>query len=145
MSSRSTMSKVKIAGGVIVALLGLIAILTTVIGPHSVRSWVASRYSRVSTEGASAVYSAPSAPTRVADAITSDWAPASRLNAPDGVYLRYSDDVVAVVPATGGGSRIYIDPASRGYARWYGAVGGWWGTYGGPGQQFRGGGPGAGK
>lgn len=145
MTKRPALAKAKIAAGAIIALLGLIGILATVIGAHSVRSWVASHYTRVSTDGSSAVYSAPSTPSKVADAIVSDWSPANRLNAPDGVYLRYSDDVVAVVPAAGGGSRIYVDPAARGYSRWYGAVGGWWGTYGGPGQQFRGGGPGAGK
>jgi hypothetical protein len=52
--------------------------------------------------------------------------------------------MVVVVPMKGG-SRIYVDDAKSGYRRWYGHVGGWFGTYSGPAEGLRGGGPGTGK
>jgi hypothetical protein len=61
-----------------------------------------------------------------------------------GVFLRYSDDVVSVVPQSGG-SRIIVDDEDSGYRRNYLFVGGFWGTFSGRGQGFRGGGPGSGK
>ena len=43
------------------------------------------------------------------------------------------------------GSRIYVDDQRQGYNRWYPYIGGRWGTFSGPGETFRGGGPAAGK
>jgi len=62
-----------------------------------------------------------------------------------GVFLRYSKDYVGVVPDRGGGSKIYVDDERRGYAHFYPFIGGFWGSYSGRGESFRGGGPGAGK
>ena len=82
----------------------------------------------------------------MAASIAGKWKPAERLADPSGYFLRYRNDIVAVTAAPeGGGSRIFVDEERRGYARWYPYVGGYWGTYSGPGEGFRGGGPGAGK
>ena len=77
--------------------------------------------------------------------IAGAWKPADRLNDPSAIFLRYRGDYVAITPDSAGGSHIYVDDERRGYARWYPHVGGYWGTYSGPGEGIRGGGPGAGK
>ena len=70
--------------------------------------------------------------------------PADRRSTPEGHFLRYSDDMVGIVPAAGG-SKAYVADERGGYAFFGPYVGGWWGTYGGPGERFRGGGPAGGK
>lgn len=135
--------------GLVVLAVGLVfvALLATRLG--SVRGWIDDRYAKVEEPldpelDSSEVYAASAAPRVVASDIADRWKPAERLVDPSGVFLRYADEIVAVTPAEEG-SRIYVDDEENGYARWYGHVGGWWGTYSGPGESFRGGGPGAGK
>lgn len=127
------------------AVLGLVALLAGSRG--SPRQTIASRYELVDREGGgSAVYASSSKPRAVADEIAEEWRPAERINDPGGYFLRYGGAMVAVTAAPGGaGSRIYVDDDRRGYARWYPYVGGYWGTFSGRGEGFRGGGPGAGK
>jgi hypothetical protein len=134
----------KVVAAVAVVVLGVGAMALLFRG--SVRNWIDDRYTRVSSEagGRSVVYTSPKAASTVTGEITGRWKPGDRLANPSGNFLRYDDTVVAVTPS-GGGSRITVDDEDRGYARWYPFVGGWWGTYSGPGETFRGGGPGAGK
>jgi hypothetical protein len=136
----------KVAAAVALLVLGGGGLAALLLSAGSVRGWVGDRYPRVSSEagGQSVVYSSPKRPSAVAAEIADRWTPAQRLSDPSGVFLRYSDAVVAVTPS-GGGSRIYVDDADRGYARWFPFLGGFWGTYSGPAETFRGGGPGAGK
>jgi hypothetical protein len=131
--------------GIALGLLGLTAVFVGRSG--SPRTWVASHYTAVSSEGNSAVYRSDRKPSEVADEIKRRWKPVDSVVDPSGLYLRYSKDTIGVVPGEGGGSRIYVDDRNRGYARWFPYVGGYWGSYsgGGFGGGFRGGGPGAGK
>lgn len=136
--------KLAIAGGIaLVGVLGLVFVLTRV--GSSPREYVAQNYTRASSEdGESFVYTSPKQPGVVAEEITERWEPAERLVDPAGYFLRYSDTFI-VVTAEDPGSRIYVDDEDRGYARWYPFIGGYWGTFSGRGEGFRGGGPGAGK
>jgi hypothetical protein len=123
---------------------GLIRLLTTA---GSVSDYIRDEYRPVSrsADGRSEVYAAGTGPVQTADRIAGRWRPADRINDPGGVFLRYSALMVAVASDGARGSRIYVDPEREGYARWYPYVGGWWGTFSGTGEGFRGGGPGAGK
>lgn len=127
----------------VVALLVLVGGLASCGG--SVRGYVKDHYTKVSSRNGSDVYRTKDSVAKVTKDITDEWKPADRLTDPGGVFLRYRDDLVAVRPRTGGGSDITVDDADRGYAHWYPYVGGWFGTYSGRGEGFRGGGPGSGK
>lgn len=129
-----------IGGGLLAALGAVVLVGALLIGGTSPRGWIAGRYSRMGA----GTYQAAGSPTVVAAEISRKFRPADRAYDPAGIFLRYSDAVVAVL-ATGAGSRIVVDDADRGYRRWYPYVGGRWGGPGGRGALFRGGGPGAGK
>lgn len=135
-------AKLLLAG--LVAVIGLGALGLAASRTGGVRAYLADNYTRVSSQGDSAVYTSARNPVAVFDDIRSRHRPADLLVRPDGYYLRYADDIV-VVTADGPGSRIYIDDEDRGYAHWFPVVGGVWGTYRGSGDAFRGGGPGSGK
>lgn len=128
-------------------ILGLVLLLT---GSNSVRDTVRDKYRAAGQERVRGgdrptdVFTSTKPPTRVAKEIAKVNKPADRRVAQSGIFLRYSKDNVAVVPS-GRGSRIYLDDAKTGYIRNYGYIGGWWGSYSGPGEAFRGGGPGSGK
>lgn len=115
----------------------------------SVRSYVADNYDKGERQGEeekdAEVYTSGKKPTEVADDIAEHRKPGDRHTTPSGLFLRYSKDFVAVLPQEGGGSRILIEDEDRGYAHFYPILGGWWGSYGGRGETFRGGGPGGGK
>lgn len=115
----------------------------------SVRSYVADNYEAGSRQGPderrSEVYVSDEAPTKVAADIADNRKPGDRHTTPSGLFLRYSKDIVAVLPDSDGGSRILIEDEDSGYGHFYPLLGGWWGSYGGRGESFRGGGPGAGK
>jgi hypothetical protein len=96
-------------------------------------------------EGRSLVYRSDQPPTRTAADIAGARKPADRRTTASGVFLRYSNDFVGVVGDGRGGSRIMVDDERRGYSHFYPYVGGYWGTYSGRGESFRGGGPGGGK
>lgn len=137
-------------GGLAVAAFGLVLLASAFwIGSGSVRDHVAGNYTRVQNtdpayQGA-LVYHSDRPPARVVASITDKWKPARRHIDASAYFLRYNRDIVVVAPDPAGGSRIYVDDTNRGYARWYPYLGGHWGTYSGPGDEFRGGGPGAGK
>jgi hypothetical protein len=129
---------------------GLVALLGVLFGTKgSVRSYINGRYQRVEAEskGRSAVYTSSQSPAAVTKAISGKWKPAERINDPGGTFLRYSSAIVAVTAAGAGqtGSKIFVDDQRSGYNRWYPYIGGRWGTFSGPGETFRGGGPAAGK
>ena len=114
----------------------------------SVRDWVGDRYPLVrgtSRPGSSAEYRSPRSPVETAKEIAEARRPGERRVTPAGVFLRYDGDYVAVVPGARGGSRILIDDERRGYGHFFPYVGGYWGSYSGPAESFRGGGPGGGK
>lgn len=142
--------KVKLLAALGAAGVGLVALFGVLFGTKgSVRSYIAGKYQRVEAEskGRSAVYTSTQSPGVVAKSIASRWKPAERVNDPGGSFLRYRSAIVAVTAAAAGqtGSRIYVDDQRSGYNRWYPYVGGLWGTFSGPGETFRGGGPAAGK
>ena len=83
-------------------------------------------------------------PSALAAHLTKAHKPADEHTSPEGHFLRYSDDMVGIVPE-GGGSKAYLADERNGYAFFGPFVGGWWGTYGGRGETFRGGGPAGGK
>jgi hypothetical protein len=128
-------------------VVGVLGLVITMASTSDVRSHIASSYEEVRSErnGSSRVYRADAEPSEVVDQITDAWKPAERRFDVAGWLLRYQREIVAVTARDDGGSTIFVDAADRGYARWYPYVGGWWGPYSGPGEEFRGGGPGAGK
>lgn len=142
--------KVKLLAALAAAGVGGVALLGLLFGTKgSVRDHIAGRYQRVAAEskGKSVVYTAKQPPGEVVRSISSAWKPAERINDPGGYFLRYRSAIVAVTAAAAGqqGSRIYVDDQRQGYNRWYPYIGGRWGTFSGPGETFRGGGPAAGK
>ena len=136
---------------------GVVGLFLTMSSHGSVRDHIAKTYRQVGTEkppGGSSegrkqtlIYSSSKSITATAADISDHNKPADRRTTEAGAFLRYSDDVVSVVPPAGGsrGSRILVDDEEGGYHRNYGYVGGFWGTYSGPAGSFRGGGPGSGK
>ncbi|MGX6450136.1 DUF4247 domain-containing protein [Patulibacter sp. S7RM1-6] len=139
-------STLTLGGGVLVAVVALLVLVLGLAScGGSVRGYVRDHYAKVSSRNGSDVYRSNDAVAKVTKDIAGAWKPADRVTDPGGVFLRYRDDLVAIRPRTGGGSEITVDDAERGYAHWYPYVGGWFGTYSGPGEGFRGGGPGSGK
>jgi len=138
---------------------GVLGLIFTIASHSSVREDIDKTYTKVGTEQPpgkqgegrkrTQIYSSTKSVTKTAKEISDKHKPADRRAAESGVFLRYSDDVVAVVPppagAKGERSRILVDDEEGGYHRNFFFVGGFWGTYSGPAGSFRGGGPGAGK
>ncbi|MDX6676174.1 MAG: hypothetical protein QOE31_226 [Solirubrobacteraceae bacterium] len=145
----------------IIALLmagaGAIGLIFTLTSHSSVRDDIAKSYRKVGEEKApgrdapdrkpTLIYASPKSVTRTASDIIDKHKPADRRTTEAGAFLRYSDDIVSVVPPPKGstGSRILVDDEEGGYHRNFFFVGGFWGTYSGPAGSFRGGGPGTGK
>lgn len=136
-------------GAIALILVGILAVGAVTLGTRgSVREHVGDTYTLVSSDNRTrtAEYSAKGKPSAVAASIASKWKPSERLTDPSGFFLRYRNDIVVVTAGPEGqGSRIHVDDERRGYTRWYPYIGGYWGTFSGPGEGFRGGGPGAGK
>jgi hypothetical protein len=145
----------------VIALLlagaGVVGLILTLSAHGSVRDYIAKTYQPAGKEappgGAgdgrkeTLIYTSPKSVTQTAADISHHNKPADRRTTEAGAFLRYSDDVVSVVPPKGRtrGARILVDDEEGGYHRNYGYVGGFWGTYSGPAGAFRGGGPGSGK
>ena len=131
-------------------ILGLVLVLTS---QESVRESIAKRYELVGTEPVpddkdrTLVYASSKPVSATAKEIADDHKPAERRTTEAGAFLRYKKDIVSVVPDPAGASRsrVLVDDEDTGYRRNYFFVGGFWGTFSGRGESFRGGGPGAGK
>lgn len=132
--------------GAVVALIALVVLVTSLSScGSSPRSYVRDHYTAAGKRNGTEVYRSRDRTEKVVKDITNAWKPADRLTDAGGVFLRYRDELVAVRPRTGGGSEISVEDPERGYAHWYPYVGGWFGTYSGRAEGFRGGGPGTGK
>ena len=138
---------------VIAALLsgvGVLGLIFTLTANHSVRDYVAGHYRFVGKERArgnakdTLIYASSKPVTATVKEIADARKPADRRTTEAGSFLRYRNDIVAVLPQ-GSGSRIMVDDEDDGYRHHYAYLGGWWGSYSGPAGAFRGGGPGSGK
>jgi hypothetical protein len=126
-------------GGGVLAGLGVLVLLIALLAGDSPGKWIAKNYTRTSA----GTFRASQPPSQVAARIAGKFRPADRVYASTGQFLRYSDEIVAVL-ADGAGSRITVDDPDRGYRRYYNYVGTRWGV-GGRISDYRGGGPGSGK
>jgi hypothetical protein len=145
MSLRGKSTTTMVVAG-IVAVVALVILVTSLSScGSSPRSYVRDHYTAAGKRNGTEVFRSKDRVERVVKDITSEWKPADRLTDTGGVFLRYRDDLIAVRPRTAGGSEISVDDPDRGYAHWYPFVGGWFGTYSGRAEGFRGGGPGTGK
>jgi len=140
---KSTASIVAGGGLLLLALVLLIGGLSSC--GSSPRSWVKDHYTAAGKRGGADVFRTNQNVAQVTKDLTDAWKPADRLTDPGAVFLRYRDDLVTIRPRTGGGTELMVDDADRGYASAYPFVGGWFGTYSGRAEGFRGGGPGSGK
>lgn len=136
--------------GLVAVLLGLLLVGVAVArGGESVRDFLGDRCTRAGVErdaeGRRAqAYRCRERPTPLATALAERHEPADRRTTPTGHFLRYRDTMVGIV-GEGRGSKALVADERNGYGFFLPFVGGWWGTYAGPGETFRGGGPGAGK
>jgi hypothetical protein len=137
----------------VVGGIGLVGLVLTITGQSSVRDYVAGHYRFVAkqkvagTNGETLVYASPRSITNTTAEIAGDHKPADRRSTESGEFLRYENDIVAVLPPDPGqaGSKITVDDEQTGYRHHFLYLGGWWGRYSGPAESFRGGGPGGGK
>lgn len=134
---------------VIAGMLALVGVLVagfaTLYGNFSPRGFVADNYARSAADDIdddALAYTSDKAPSKVAEELTGAWEPADQYVDASGVYLRYADDAVVILPLAAG-SLILVEKLRTAYPRYHGAVGGFWGW--GRGASLRGGGPGTGK
>ena len=129
---------------------GVLGLIFTIAGQGDVREYIAKNYTALPDErlderaAPTKVYASTKPVTATARDISDAHKPADRRTTPEGAFLRYRDDMVSILPAPGG-ARILVDDDDTGYRRNYFFVGGFWGSYSGPAESFRGGGPGVGK
>ncbi|WFE58934.1 DUF4247 domain-containing protein [Micromonospora sp. WMMD712] len=132
--------------GAAVAVVGaLLAAFAIFYGNFSPRGYVQDRYTRAASRdiGRDAVaYTSSKTPSQVAKEVTDAWQPADQYVDGSGVYLRYDDDSVVILPIAAG-SVILLERMTTAYPRYHSTVGSHWGW--GRGSTVRGGGPGAGK
>lgn len=132
--------------GLAFAVIGAL-VLALVIGhgSFSPRGFVEDRYERAAAQdlGDEAMaYTSMKQPSQVAQEITDAWQPADQYIDSSGVYLRYGDDSVVILPVAAG-SLILLERLTTAYPRYHSLVGRHWGW--GRGNTVRGGGPGSGK
>ncbi|MFG1949815.1 DUF4247 domain-containing protein [Micromonospora sp. NPDC048830] len=134
-----------VVGAAFAVIGALIAAFAIFYGNFSPRGYVEDRYTRAASrdigDGAVAYTSAKS-PSQVAKEVTEAWQPADQYVDGSGVYLRYDDDSVVILPIAAG-SVILLERLTTAYPRYHGTVGNHWGW--GRGSTVRGGGPGSGK
>jgi hypothetical protein len=132
--------------GVGFAVVGaLVAAFAIFYGNFSPRGYVQDHYQRATGQdiGRDAIaYTSAKAPSQVAKDVTDAWQPADQYVDGSGVYLRYDDDSVVILPIATG-SVILLERLGTAYPRYHSTVGNHWGW--GRGSTVRGGGPGAGK
>jgi hypothetical protein len=131
--------------GAAIALIvvGVLGIVLTLSSTGSVKSYVKDHYQRAGSDQGAEIYTSTKPPVKVASEIAKAHKPADRRVTPEGIFLRYRKHFVGVL-AAGTGSRIEVADERRGYALFFPFVGGYWGSYSGPAETFRGGGPGGG-
>lgn len=125
-------------------VVGVLGIVFTLARGGSPRGYVKDHYKRAGSDRGALVYTSAQPPARVAAAIQKAHSPADRRATPEGVFLRYRKDYIGVLATGSGGSKIQVANENRGYGLFYPFVGGYWGSYSGPAESFRGGGPGGG-
>ncbi|MEU4777586.1 DUF4247 domain-containing protein [Micromonospora sp. NPDC023633] len=132
--------------GVAFAVIGaLVAAFAIFYGSFSPRGYVEDKYKRAASRdiaGAAVAYTSTRSPSQVAKEVTDAWQPADQYVDGSGVYLRYDDDSVVILPIAAG-SVILLERMSTAYPRYHSTVGSHWGW--GRGSTVRGGGPGSGK
>jgi hypothetical protein len=127
-------------GMIVAGILGIVAVIAS---GESAREYVKKHYKRAGERNGAQVYTSTKPPLQVAKDIEKAHKPADRRVTSEGVFLRYRKDFIGVF-ARGKGTSIEVADENRGYHAFYPFIGGWWGTYSGPGETFRGGGPGGG-
>ncbi|MFC0005159.1 DUF4247 domain-containing protein [Micromonospora siamensis] len=132
--------------GVAFAVIGaLVAAFAIFYGNFSPRGYVQDHYTRAASrdiDSNAVAYTSNRAPSQVAKDVTGAWKPADQYVDGSGVYLRYDDDSVVILPIATG-SVILLERMRTAYPRYHSTVGSYWGW--GRGSTVRGGGPGAGK
>ncbi|PZF86947.1 DUF4247 domain-containing protein [Micromonospora deserti] len=132
--------------GVAFAVIGaLVAGFAVFYGNFSPRGLVEDRYTRAAGRdigGDAIAYTSARTPSEVAEEVTDAWQPADQYIDGSGVYLRYDDDSVVILPIATG-SVILLERLVTAYPRYHPTVGNHWGW--GRGSTVRGGGPGSGK
>ncbi|GHJ50890.1 hypothetical protein Nm8I071_01970 [Nonomuraea sp. TT08I-71] len=133
--------------GVAFAVIGaVVAAFAIFYGNFSPRGYVEDRYTRATSRdlGSDAIaYTTNRTPSQVSKEITDAWQPADQYVDGSGVYLRYDDDSVVILPLAAAGSVILLERMTTAYPRYHSRVGSHWGW--GRGSTVRGGGPGSGK
>jgi hypothetical protein len=132
--------------GVAFAVVGaLVAAFAIFYGNFSPRGYIEDRYTRAASRdiGRDAIaYTSNRTPSQVAKDVTDAWKPADQYVDGSGVYLRYDDDSLVILPIAAG-SLILLERMRTAYPRYHSTVGSHWGW--GRGSTVRGGGPGSGK
>ncbi|MEV0324840.1 hypothetical protein CA850_15290 [Micromonospora echinospora] len=134
-----------VVGAAFAVIGALVAAFAIFYGNFSPRGYVEDRYTRATGQdiGRDAIaYTSTKRPSQVADEVTDAWKPADQYVDGSGVYLRYDDDSVVILPVAAG-SVILLERLSTAYPRYHSTVGNSWGW--GRGSTVRGGGPGSGK
>ncbi len=91
-------------------------------------------------------YDCPRPPREMTVALRDAHKPADERVTSAGTFLRYSNDMVGITSAQARDrSTAYLADERSGYAFFFPYVGGYWGSYRGPAEDFRGGGPAGGK
>lgn len=135
--------------GAVLALLGIAGIVGLFACNESVEGFLGDRCQRGSVEtdpngNRARAWRCRDTPSRLASALAEAHTPADRRSTPEGHFLRYRNTMVGIFPE-GRGSKAYTADERAGYGFFLPFVGGWWGTGGGAGERFRGGGPAGGK
>lgn len=132
--------------GAAFAVVGVLVVALAIgYGDFSPRGFVEDRYERAiaqDLDDEAMAYTSTKRPSQVAQEITGAWQPADQYIDSSGVYLRYDDDSVVILPAAAG-SLILLERLTTAYPRYHSLVGRHWGW--GRGSTVRGGGPGSGK
>ncbi len=131
--------------GAAIALIvvGVFGLIFTLARTGSARSYVEDHYKKAGERNGVRIFTSTDPPAKVAKDIQKAHKAADRRVTPEGIFLRYRKDFIGVL-AQGRGSRIELANEKRGYAAFFPFVGGYWGSFSGPGESFRGGGPGGG-
>lgn len=135
--------------GAVLAALGALGLIGIFACDQSVEGFLNERCARGKVETdpqghRARAFTCRERPSALAADLVKGHKPADQRSTPEGHFLRYSDTMVGLT-AQGTGTKAYFAEERDGYAFFGPYVGGWWGTYGGPAESFRGGGPAGGK